>query len=359
MTNKKPLNKKTVISRILLCFATFLLCIIITVFSACLMIVYGPSESLKNMLIISAEQASATKWAPYLFMPKSAVKEIMDNSNKVNIDTIPADTIDTEEKIGEFDGCPDNVKLIFIQKSKFKAYLMLVPDAKRVKVGVSSGDFKTAEKGKSIFQIAEKYNCIAAINGGEFSDPGGQGAGAQPMGLTYSYGKCVWSDSLKRTFIGFDSNDKLICKESMTKEQADKLNIRDAVSFQNGNVLIEQSGKEIKLHYSDNNTGTSQRTAIAQRADGTVILLVTDGRSAESIGATKNDVIDILVEYGAVSAGMLDGGSSAMLYYKDYFDKYKTDKSKLDTYQQRGLVNRYKAFVNPRTIPTFFIVTEE
>ena len=110
------------------------------------------------------------------------------------------------------------------------------------------------------------------------------------------------------------------------------------------------------MYYADSNTGTAQRTAIGQRADGTVILLVTDGRSASSLGATHNDVIDIMVDYGAVVAGMLDGGSSAMMYYENYFDKYGFDVDKLDQYQKQGLVNKYKAFTTPRKIPTFFLV---
>ena len=62
------------------------------------------------------------------------------------------------------------------------------------------------------------------------------------------------------------------------------------------------------------------------------------------------------VEYGAVTAGMLDGGSSAMMYYENYFDKYGYDTEKLDKYQKRGLVNKYKAFTTPRKMPTFFMV---
>ena len=90
-----------------------------------------------------------------------------------------------------------------------------------------------------------------------------------------------------------------------------------------------------------------------------MILLVTDGRTASSIGATHNDVIDIMVSYGAVTAGMLDGGSSSMMYYENYFDKYDYDKNSLDQYQLRGLVNKYKAFTKPRYIPTYFIVGGE
>ena len=112
------------------------------------------------------------------------------------------------------------------------------------------------------------------------------------------------------------------------------------------------------MHYSDNNTGTAQRTAIGQRADSTVILLVTDGRSASSLGATRNDVIDVMVEYGAVCAGMLDGGSSSLMYYEDYYTKYSYDTNALDQYQKKGLVNKYKAFTTPRRMPTYFCVAK-
>ncbi len=356
---QEKLTGKTIFGRIMLCFATFLGAIVITVVSVCLIICYGPSKSIRNMLVISAEQASATKWAPYLFMSKSAVEKIMNDSKKVNADTVSVDEVGKEENKNEFENCPDGVKLDFVQKPNFKAYIMLVPDAARIKCGVSSDNFASAVRGKNIFDIVDKYNAVAAINGGEFLDAGGQGSGAKPMGITYSYGSCVWSDTLVRTFIGFNNENKLVCKEGMTKAEAEKLGIRDGLSFQNGNVLIEQDGENVKLNYSDNNTGTSQRTAIGQRKDGTVILLVTDGRSAESIGATKNDVIDLLVSYGAVNAGMLDGGSSSMLYYKDYISKYNVDTSKLDSYQKSGLVNRYKAFTSPRMIPSFFIVLPE
>jgi exopolysaccharide biosynthesis protein len=145
----------------------------------------------------------------------------------------------------------------------------------------------------------------------------------------------------------------------MTKEDADKLEIRDGVCFQNGNTLITSNGGEVVFHYSDNNTGTAQRTAIGQTADGTVIFVVTDGRSASSLGATRNDVIDIMVKYGAVVAGMLDGGSSSMLYYEDYFTKYNLDTENFDKYQKEGLVNSYKAFTPPRRLPTFFCVAKE
>ena len=355
----KKLSLKKIIGRSLLVVFTALIMVIITVVSGCLAICYGPSESLRNMLVISAKQASATKWIPGLFLPEDTVEKIMANSEKVSTDNITIDEFLTENGEDEWADAIDGMKLIFLNEPRFKAYLLMIKDPNRVSVGVSSDNFATATEGLRMLELVDKYNCIAAINAGEFADVGGTGTGAHPMGLTYSGGKMVWNDGAKRTFIGFDKNNKLICRESMTKAEADKLSIRDAVCFQNGNVLIEQSGDTVKLHYGNNNSGTAQRTAIGQRADGTVLMLVTDGRTAESIGATRNDVINIMARYGAVNAGMLDGGSSAMLYYEDYFNKYDVNKDELDTYQNLGLVNRYKAFMRPRKIPTYFIVSKE
>ena len=356
---KIKLSAKTIVLRSLLAFFTAIIMILVTVVGACLVIVHGPSESIKNMLVLSAKQASATKWVPHLFMSKAEIEEILANSEKLNTDIIDMEDIADTPASNEWDDAIDGMKLIFTSKPNFKAYVILLKDPSRISVGVSSEHFESAEIGMRMFEIVEKYNATAAINGGEFWDVGGQATGAQPMGITYSGGKLVWDDQEHRTFIGFDKNNRLVVNEGMTAEKANELGIRDAVSFQNGNVIIKQIGEKVNLYYSDNNTGTAQRTAIGQRADGTVIMVVTDGRTADSIGATKNDIIDLMVEYGAVNAGMLDGGSSAMMFYRDYSEKYDIDDSAFDQYQKQGLVNRYKAFTKPRKIPTYFVVTGE
>ena len=45
-------------------------------------------------------------------------------------------------------------------------------------------------------------------------------------------------------------------------------------------------------------SGANPRTAIGQKADGTVLLLVTDGRGASGhLGATAADLIKIMKQY--------------------------------------------------------------
>lgn len=350
------------IGRAAVCLGTLILMVIVTVYSLLLVIAYGPSESARDLAVNSAMQASATKWVPYLVLSKSKVNEILSKSEDVvqdvvSIDDYNTDVSDSDED--EWENAVDGMIFDTVKASTFKAYVLLVKDPSRVFVGTSTDDFSNATAGVNVFQAAERYNAVACINAGEFLDNGGHGSGYAPLGLTYSAGKCVFDDKSTKTFMGFTADNNLIVRESMTQKEADALGIRDAVSFQTGNTLIERDGDDIKFYYADGNTGTSQRTAIGQRADGTVIMIVTDGRTASSLGATHNDMIDLMVSYGAVSAGMLDGGSSAMMYYRDYYDKYDIDKSSLDEYQLQGLVNNYKAFTSPRRIPTFFMVKPE
>ena len=357
---KKRGGAGRVIRRILLCLLVLLISALYVLFSAVATVAHGPSESVRDLLVLSAMQASATKWVPGLFLDKETVDTIVANSKKVNTDTVSMEDYGTSSEGGTqtdaWDKAIDGMLFETVNGSTYKAYVLLVKDPSRVFVGTSS-DFRSGKQGARIFDTAKKYNAVAAINGGEFHDAGGVGTGDNPIGTTYSQGKLVWNDGQnKRTFMGFDKDNKLIVTEGMSAKEADALGIRDGVCFLTGNVLITHDGDDVTMYYADSNTGTAQRTAIGQRADGTVILLVTDGRSASSLGATHNDVIDIMVDYGAVVAGMLDGGSSAMMYYENYFDKYGFDTEKLDQYQKQGLVNKYKAFTTPRKIPTFFLV---
>lgn len=61
--------------------------------------------------------------------------------------------------------------------------------------------------------------------------------------------------------------------------------------------------------------GLNPRTAIGQRADGAILLLVVDGRQATSLGASFSDLQDIMLQYGAVNASAMDGGTSTQMYY--------------------------------------------
>ncbi len=333
------------------------------VFAAINTVAKGPSTTMRDQLVLMAMQASATKWVPGLFLDDETVQSIVDASHVVRKDVTPIDSF-TETNKGNIGGkTEDDIKWVdgiyytTVSGPTYRAYVMLIKDPARVYVGTT--DFATGA-GIRIFEIVEQENAVAAINAGEYHDNGGQGIGDLPIGLTYSKGKMVHSDwYTDRTFIGIDKNNKLVVKEGITVAEGEALAIRDGVCFQWGNVLITNDGTNVTTHYADKNTGTAQRTAIGQRQDGTIIMVVTDGRSASSLGATHNDIIDVMREFGAVTAGMLDGGSSTMMYYRDYWDILGIDYETLDEFQRKGIVNKYKAFTNPRKMPTYFVVAPE
>lgn len=356
---RKKLTAGRIIRRVFGCLGTFLLYVFIAVFTLVSVLAHGPSTTIRDALVLSAMQASATKWVPGLFLSDEEVKQIVDNSyvdEKLTIDM--DDYVDSNEGDEEGDdGYIEGMKYMVKSYDNFKAYILLIKDPSRVYVGTSSNNFASASAGKRIFDFVGDEKCLAAINAGEFEDQGGHGSGARPVGLTYSKGKCVWNDGAKKSFIGIDKNNRLVVKSSMTKAEAEKLGIRDSVCFQIGNVLIDTNENGVNLHYRSYNSGAAQRTGIGQRADGTIIFAVTDGRTASSIGATYNDMIDIMKDCGAVTAGMLDGGSSSMMYYENFYQKYNIDENTLDKYQKQGLCNRYKAFSTPRRIPTYFCVS--
>ena len=254
-----------------------------------------------------------------------------------------------------WEGAVDGMILETVTGATFKGYVLLIRDPSRVSVAISDRSFTV---GHRIYEVVDAYGAIAAINGGEFPDDG-NGPGNEPVGLTYSQGECVWDDGQSNTFMGFTYDGRLIVEEGTTRALADAYGVRDGVSFQHGNTLISSSGGNVRYHYSSSTYGVAQRTAIGQLADGTVIMVVTDGRCAASLGATRNEIIDILKSYGAISAGMLDGGASSLLWYNGWSSKYGADESKLDYWQSQGLVNKFKAFTYPRKMPTFFIVSPD
>ena len=97
---------------------------------------------------------------------------------------------------------------------------------------------------------------------------------------------------------------------SGTPEEAISKGMRDAVEF--GPYLIV-NGKPAEVK-GNGGWGIAPRTAIAQRKDGIVLLLVVDGRSSSSIGVDMQELINIFTRYNAYNAANLDGGGSSILY---------------------------------------------
>jgi len=303
----------------------------------------GPSPTARDMLTLSMLETSALKFVPVLFLSRPAVDKIVENNSVVETAAIADISLisfgaktsgDSSHNAGdEWADYPEGIRIEKVYGQTYRGYMMLIRDPSRVYVATSS-DFKSKQPGLRIHEVVKREDAIAGINGGGFPDDGGVGKGDLPLGLVFSKGQQLWGNenTVYSSVIGFDNNDVLIVGNYSVKK-AREMGIRDALCF--GPTLVV-NGEPMEIRGLGG--GLNPRSAIGQRADGTVLLLCVEGRMAHSLGASFSDLIEIMLNFKAVNASNLDGGTSTTLVYKN------------------ELINVFSNLYGPRRIPTFYLV---
>ena len=326
---KNPVKKIFItISAIL---TSILLSVLILLVATVTLIFYGPSGTARDMLVLTSLETSAMKFLPRLYFDQNKIDAIIKANSARDTDqissgddvTIPTDDLDLE-KIEIFD----------ISGPTFIGKIMIVNDPSRVYVGTIP-TFSNETGGKRLLDMVKLDNAIGGINGGAFVDVGGVGNGGMPIGIVIKDGKLLVNSPAgdKSILIGLDTQHKLVIGK-MTAQQALDRGVTDAVTF--GPALVLNGELQALGGIGG---GLNPRTAIGQRADGAMILLVIDGRQPTSLGASFKDVADVMIDYGAVNAAALDGGSSTLMVYED------------------KILNQTSLLTGPRRIPTFFLVS--
>ncbi len=272
----------------------------------------GPSQTVCDMLTMSLLESSALKFVPYVYMRSEEVDEIIarcavvEREERVDPSLVTIARPDPAEAAGQ-EEVPD-IELVRVTGSTYKGYMMIVHDPSRVFLGMAS---ETGARGRYINEIVEGFGAVGGINASGFYDPNGTGNGASPQGTVISKGELLRFDA-NITIAGFDEND-ILHVGKFTRDELDQLHLRDAAGWGPA-LIINGEPSEVPA----TKTGLNPRTAIGQRADGAALLLVVDGRHASSIGAAYTDLIDIMVDFGAVNACNLDGGFSSIMYYEGH-----------------------------------------
>ena len=324
------------------------------------MIFNGPSQAAQEVLTMSLIEASATKWVPALFIGEERVAEIQ-TSQGPELTEVVTDTTKVVIQKGsalsatndEWAKYPDGIRIERVSGDTYNAHIMIIRDPSTVYMGTSTENYSTAIPGKRITEImAENPNVVAAINAGAFFDDGSASSkvGSYPLGLVMSEGRCAWTSGKQpglEGFAGFNTDNILVVsKTNLSQSEAEKLNIRDGCCF--GPALIING--EQNMEAFNNNSGWNPRTAIGQRADGAVIFVCIDGRQVSSPGGTYADIINIMVEYGAVNACNLDGGSSSVMMYRDV-------NGQMGPAGEVSMINNYSLLQSePRRMPNFWLV---
>ena len=347
LARKKRLRKKKIrriAGRCALSLATLLVVVVAGVYALLSVIFLGPSQTAGDLLTISLLETSALKFVPSLYYGQAEIDAIKDRNKVIEPEgttDLTLVTIRKPEQEPDADASEntneqkeeEDIYVEEITGATYHGWIMVVKDPSRVSVGVSRDYFTNDARGMLIADMAEKYGAVGAINGGAFADSGGVGNGGMPSGLTISDGVIRKSSGgADLTTAGFTEDDILVVGK-FTKAKATEMKIRDACSF--GPALVV-NGEPVE--FSGASSGLNPRTAIGQRADGAVLMLVIDGRQVNSMGASYADLVNIMVRYGAVNACNLDGGSSSNMYYNG------------------EILNDGVAITGSRHIPTTFIV---
>ncbi|NCB73490.1 MAG: phosphodiester glycosidase family protein [Clostridia bacterium] len=320
-------------------FVTLLL-VIVSLYGVMWVIMKGPSPSAQKLFTLSVRETSAVGFLANLYLTDDEIAAIVnENSAAASSETTNASLITISEEGQSSDNgtaatdsedSKDGIKIEEIKGSTFKGFMMIVDDPLRLFVGTPGG-FGSGYEGITLEKMIESAGAVGGINAGGFYDPGGGGNGGIPDGLVICEGKLVWGDmGTPSSVIGFDSKG-ILHVGTMTAKQALDADVQWAVSF--GPTLIVNG-----TPCGGMSSGVNPRTAIGQRADGAVLLLVVDGRQVDSLGATFDDLANIMLDYGAVNAANLDGGSSTLMIYNDQ------------------ILNVCASISGPREIPTSFLI---
>lgn len=328
----KQSPKGSTFGRILLVLFTTVLAAVLALFLTVFTIVKGPSESAKELFVSTVLESGNLKFLATLFLSNEEVLAIVERVSMREMETdIDTGLIHTDEGAkGNFDA--NGVEIVELNGRTYSATLMIVQNPKNVIVGST---YPWEEYGKTLDEIVKNEGGIGGVNGGLYAAD--KNKGGSPYGLCISEGEIQLNAPSSWPglyLIGLDREDILRIERiegwspSELEKFAEENGIRDAVAFQedasdvnNHFVPLVINGEPREL--SGKGSGANPRTAIGQRADGAILLLVTDGRgSSGHLGATAADLISIMMEYGAVNAANLDGGSSSCMFYDDVW--YRT-----------------------------------
>lgn len=243
------------------------------------------------------------------YMAAHERSEVLDEDGFLLIDQADYDVDDTGiETIYGDSVCAidtrNGIVIVALKGDGYSGRMAIVKNPGQVHLAVSD---TLGTSGSYLRQICRSNDAILGINASGFYDPEGTGNGGSAVGMIMTDG-IVRNNALdnKTKIIGMDTSNRLNISNSLLDGTRDAMQFSPALIV-NGDQLISGSS----------GWGLQPRSVIGQAANGQIFMAIVDGRQpGYSIGITLGDLTDILWKYGAYQACNLDGGSSAVMYYR-------------------------------------------
>ena len=344
---KRPTHRRrrnagvgAIIGRVILVFFTVLIAVAATLFISLKMICGSTSPAAKVTFVTTILETGKLQPLAKLLVPSDEIQEIVKNNTMASLDSdVDSSLISIKDNNGSSNSSDNTnssnntnpsdktepIEIKEISGRTFYGTLMIVKDPSKVSL---ASIYPWRETGVTLDALVNDSGSVAGINGGLYNS--GNNSGGRPYGIVVKDGEIQLNDPQSfagLVLIGFDSNNvlQIVDVDGMTPSQTESLihdmNIRDAVTFQEeasdkNNHFVKLVINGVARELNGAGSGLNPRTCIGQRADGAVLMLVTDGRGKSGhLGASASDLISVMEEYGAVNAANLDGGSSSCMYY--------------------------------------------
>ena len=307
----------------------------------------GPSAAIRQIFVTSVRETSAVGFLVNLYLSDEEIAEIEKvkdtreyEATDVTLftereETPPGLSGPQPDEWGLVDEDGDGIILVPVKGTGYSGYMMVVLDPSRVIVGSVPRSY--TYRGYTVAQFVSYFDAVAGTNAGGFVDPNGEGDGSIPDSTVVFDGRIYYSKSgCINGIAAIDGDSILHVDNAMTEQELIDNDIRYAVCY--GPVLISngEPADPESLPMSLN-----PRTAIGQRSDKAMLLLVIDGRQASSMGASYQDEVEIMQRFGAVNAINLDGGSSSVMWYRGNY------------------INKTASVIGIRPVPTSILVLRE
>ena len=313
--------------KLLLLLAETVLLAALVLYAGMYVLAKGPSPAIRKIFVTSVRETSAIGFLADLYLTPEEIAEI--EAVRETEEFAPTDTsLFTEsrepaareadgpqaDEWGLVDEDGDGIIIVPVKGTGYAGYMMVVLDPSRVIVGSVPGS--CGARGYRVSEFVERFDAVAGTNAGGFLDPNGEGNGSIPDSTVVFEGEIYYSGCVDG-IAAIDSDHILHVARSMTRQELIDNDIQYAVCY--GPVLISNG---IPADPETLRNSLNPRTAIGQRSDKAMLLLVIDGRQASSMGASFQDLVEIMQRFGAVNAVNLDGGSSSVMWFGgDYINK--------------------------------------
>ena len=329
MQNKKGIGKKIggFFLKTLACLLTGVLAWAVTLLLTLNMLCSDAYPSVQRTFVTTILETGQLKFLASWFLSPEEIQAIVDqNSMQAFNNTIDTGLINSGsfgESVAD-EETPD-IEIVEVAKSTYTGTMMIVKDPSRVSLATI---YPWKERGVTLDKLVTDNGGIAGINGGLYDSS--DNSGGRPYGVIVSNGEIQHNKPKEYpglVLVGFTEEHilQIVDISDMTAADVEQLvadmKIRDAVTFQEEasdvnnhfvQLIINNEAREV----NGMGSGLNPRTAIGQRADGAVLMFVTDGRGKSGhLGASSLDLIEVMQEFEAVNAANLDGGSSSCMYY--------------------------------------------